>query len=261
MQVAIYQAGYFRMIAALIGGTATRLFGRHGDFYRIAGNRISEIDGFNPDAMAPFDKFAMIGPGDPDGYAQQIEDTFRIPTVIIDGNNINVEVLGASRDCRSTAPGTPHPAGQPDGPGRRDDADHALPQAPLIRPCTQNATSASHRSCPALSGGAPGQPPQTAEQHLHEVRDDGEAPPGCRLGGGAPSRRGNDRRRLGDAQAAGVMPTAVSNRPMAYAAKSIPSGSATPHVAHDPGRTGRSRGRRSRPSRGSSAANRCGPCR
>ena len=97
MQVAIYQAGYFRMIAALIGGTATRLFGRHGDFYRIAGNRISEIDGFNPDAMAPFDKFAMIGPGDPDGYAQRIEDAFGIPTVIIDGNNINVEVLGASK--------------------------------------------------------------------------------------------------------------------------------------------------------------------
>ena len=97
MQVAIYQAGYFRMIAALIGGTATRLFGRHGDFYRIAGNRISEIDGFNPDAMAPFDKFAVLGPGDPDGYAQRIEDTFGIPTVIIDGNNINVEVLGASK--------------------------------------------------------------------------------------------------------------------------------------------------------------------
>ena len=97
MQVAIYQSGYFRMIAALIGGTATRLFGRHGDFYRIAGNRISEIDGFNPDAMAPFDKFAMIGPSDPDGYAQRIEETYGIPCFIIDGNNINVEVLGMSK--------------------------------------------------------------------------------------------------------------------------------------------------------------------
>ena len=97
MQVAIWQAGYFRMIAALVGGTATRLFGRHGDFYRIAGNRISEIDGFNPDAIAPFDKFAMIGPADPAGYCQRLEDTFGVPAVVIDGNNINVEVLGASR--------------------------------------------------------------------------------------------------------------------------------------------------------------------
>lgn len=96
MQVAIWQTGYVRMVAAMVGGAATRLFGRHGDFYRIAGNRISEIDGFNPDAMSPFDKFAMIGPGNPDAYCQHIEDTFGLPTVIIDGNNINVEVLGAS---------------------------------------------------------------------------------------------------------------------------------------------------------------------
>lgn len=96
MQVAIWQAGYWRMVAAMIGGTATRLVGRHGDFYRIAGNRISEIDGFNPDAMAPFDEFAMIGPGEPDSYCQWIEDTYGVPAVIIDGNNIDVQVLGAS---------------------------------------------------------------------------------------------------------------------------------------------------------------------
>ena len=120
MQVAIYQAGYFRMIAALIGGTATRLFGRHGDFYRIAGNRISEIDGFNPDAMAPFDKFAMIGPGDPDGYAQRIEDTWspnsaaavRISTACSDAQP-NLRDSGQSEPApdvriraRTVAPGT-----------------------------------------------------------------------------------------------------------------------------------------------------------
>ncbi len=96
MQVAIWQAGYWRMVAATLGGSATRLIGRHGDFYRIAGHRISEIDGFNPDAMAPFDEFAMIGPGDPDGYCRWIEETFGVPAVIIDGNNIDVQVLGAS---------------------------------------------------------------------------------------------------------------------------------------------------------------------
>jgi hypothetical protein len=97
MQVAIWQTGYLRMMAAMVGGAVTRVFGRHGDFYRIAGNRISEIDGFNPDALAPFDEFAMIGPARPDDYCQRIEDSYGVPTVIIDGNNINVEVLGASR--------------------------------------------------------------------------------------------------------------------------------------------------------------------
>lgn len=97
MQVAIWQAGYWRMVAATVIGGITKLFGRHGDFYRIAGNRISEIDGFNPDAMSPYDEFAMIGPSEPDKYCQWIEDTFGYPAVIIDGNNIDVQVLGTSR--------------------------------------------------------------------------------------------------------------------------------------------------------------------
>jgi len=97
MQVAIWQTGYFRMTIAAIIGTLTRLVGRRGDFYRIAGNRISEIDGFNPHAMAPFNEYAMIGPGEPKKYCQWVEDTFGIPTVIIDGNNINVEILGMSK--------------------------------------------------------------------------------------------------------------------------------------------------------------------
>lgn len=103
MQVAIWQAGYWRMVAAMIIGGVTRLFGRHGDFYRLAGHRIAEIDGFNPAAIHPFDEFAMLGPADPHAYCQRIEDTYGIPTVIIDGNDINVEVLGASRGV----PGTP----------------------------------------------------------------------------------------------------------------------------------------------------------
>lgn len=97
MQVAIWQAGWFRILFASLIGGFTRLLGRHGDFYRIAGNRISEIDGFNPKAIAPFNEYAMLGPKNPQQDAQDIEDKFGMPTVIIDGNNINVEVLGCSK--------------------------------------------------------------------------------------------------------------------------------------------------------------------
>jgi len=103
MQVAINQAGPVRMFfAALIGFTTRILLGRHGDFYRIAGNRISEIDGFNPHAIPPFNEFAMLGPENPRKNAQEIEDKFGIPTVIIDGNYINVEVLGMSSKVQVT---------------------------------------------------------------------------------------------------------------------------------------------------------------
>lgn len=99
MQVAIMQAGWFRMLFAMIFGGLSRLFlRRRGDFWRIAGHSVSEIDGFNPKAMAPFNEFAMLGPADPQATSQEIEDTFGIPTVIIDGNNINVEILGMSKN-------------------------------------------------------------------------------------------------------------------------------------------------------------------
>jgi hypothetical protein len=97
MQIAIMRAGWARMAVAMVGGGITRLIGRHGDFYRIAGNRVSEIDGFNPHTVRPFNEFAMLGPEDPPRDAQAIEDATGWPVVIVDANNVNVEILGASR--------------------------------------------------------------------------------------------------------------------------------------------------------------------
>jgi hypothetical protein len=96
MQVAIMQAGWLRSFVAMVGGGITRLFGRRGDFYRIAGHRISEIDGFNPATVKPFDEFAMLGPQDPAQAADELTSMVGHPAVIIDANNINTEVLGKS---------------------------------------------------------------------------------------------------------------------------------------------------------------------
>jgi hypothetical protein len=103
MQVAIMRAGWSRMAFAMVGGGLTRLFGRHGDFYRLAGHRVSEIDGFNPHTVRPFNEFAMLGPEDPPRDAQAIEDATGWPAVIVDANNVNVEVLGASRGVPASA--------------------------------------------------------------------------------------------------------------------------------------------------------------
>ena len=97
MQVAIEQAGYPRMIAAVVGGGFSKLvLRRRGDFYRIAGNHIAEIDGFNPDAMAPFDQYAMLPHPDPDALCDELARRFGCAAYMIDGNNINVEVVGRS---------------------------------------------------------------------------------------------------------------------------------------------------------------------
>ena len=87
MQVAIMQTGSARAAFAMVVGGVTKLFGRHGDFYRIAGHRIAEIDGFNPDTIAPFDEFAMLGPADPDKACASYARFLGHPVVIIDGNN------------------------------------------------------------------------------------------------------------------------------------------------------------------------------
>jgi hypothetical protein len=97
MQVAIEEAGYPRMIAAVIGGGLGKfVLKRRGDFYRIAGHNISEIDGFNPDAMPPFDQYAMLPSPDPDAICDALALRFGCSAYIIDGNNINVQVVGRS---------------------------------------------------------------------------------------------------------------------------------------------------------------------
>jgi hypothetical protein len=97
MQVAIEEVGYPRMLAAVVGGGIGKfVLRRNGDFYRIAGHHISEIDGFNPDAMAPFDQYAMLPSRDPDAICEELARRFGCAAYIIDGNNINVEVVGHS---------------------------------------------------------------------------------------------------------------------------------------------------------------------
>jgi len=99
MQVAVELAGLPRVFAAVVIGGLTRLIlKRRGDFYRIAGHRISEIDGFNPDAMKPFDEYAMLPPKEPDAACETLAQRFGCACYMIDGNNINVEVIGMSRN-------------------------------------------------------------------------------------------------------------------------------------------------------------------
>lgn len=101
MQVAIDLAGYPRMIlAVLVGGFTKFVLKRRGDFYRVAGHRIAEIDGFNPAAMAPFDQYAMLPPKNPDETCEELAMRFGCACYIIDGNNINVEVIGMSRNLQ-----------------------------------------------------------------------------------------------------------------------------------------------------------------
>ncbi len=100
MQVAIDMAGQFRMWLAVVIGGVLKLIGIHGYFWRIAGNRVSEIDGFNPDAMYPYTEYAILPPKNPEQLCNTLEKQLNIKTIIIDGNNINTEIIAKSNGVR-----------------------------------------------------------------------------------------------------------------------------------------------------------------
>lgn len=96
MQVAINMVGYPRMVIALIGGTLMKAIGKPGYFYKIAGHNINAIDGFIPTAMKPFNEYAFLPPINADEIAEKLQNKFNIPTAIIDGNNIDNNIIGLS---------------------------------------------------------------------------------------------------------------------------------------------------------------------
>ncbi|MEX1061494.1 MAG: coenzyme F420-0:L-glutamate ligase [Patescibacteria group bacterium] len=96
MQVAVERSGYLRMVLAVILGSLGKIFGIKGIFWMVAGKRVSEIDGFNPDAMYPYTEYVMLPPDNPQELCEDLERKLGYPVAIVDGNNINVKVIGTS---------------------------------------------------------------------------------------------------------------------------------------------------------------------
>jgi hypothetical protein len=96
IQVAIEEAGIWRIIPAMIIGGIGKVFGMRGLFWIIAGNRVSEIDGFIPEDMYPYTEWAVLPPPDPQRVCEDIEKNLGMPTITGDMNYIDVKILGVS---------------------------------------------------------------------------------------------------------------------------------------------------------------------
>jgi asparagine synthase (glutamine-hydrolysing) len=103
MQLALEEAGTPRILLATAAAGVTRLVGRHGTFYRVAGAHVSAIDGPTAGTLPPFDTHAKLPPTDPDGVAERLalrlaeEAGGPVHVAIIDANDRGVAVLGGSR--------------------------------------------------------------------------------------------------------------------------------------------------------------------
>jgi UDP-N-acetylmuramoyl-tripeptide--D-alanyl-D-alanine ligase len=113
MQLVIENVGAAKVVAAAVAGAAGRLIGRRGDFYRILGPAVAEIDGYTG-TMPPYERHIVLGPHDPQAVAEQIAAACGAHAAIVDANDLHkVEVLGASaaveRDAvRSSLHDNPH---------------------------------------------------------------------------------------------------------------------------------------------------------
>ncbi|KQC12769.1 MAG: hypothetical protein APR63_01915 [Desulfuromonas sp. SDB] len=99
MQCAIDESGGLRIVIAAIFGGITKLFGKSGIFYRIAGMQAATIDAAFTSPVEPYDKCVIKGPKNPNKVASDIAARFNIQAAVMDINDIGGSwVLGASND-------------------------------------------------------------------------------------------------------------------------------------------------------------------
>lgn len=102
MQVVINMVGVWRVLLAAIVSALTKPFGIRGLFYIICGHNVSEIDGFASGTIPPYDQYAVLGPENPDLVCNNLAKEFGKAFAIVDANNIDVAVLGASNNLPIT---------------------------------------------------------------------------------------------------------------------------------------------------------------
>jgi hypothetical protein len=96
MQLVIESAGTLKVLTAAAVAAAGRLVGRRGDFYRILGSAVAEIDGYTG-TMPPYERHIVFGPKEPDAVAKSIANRCGVEVAIVDANDLKIAaVLGAS---------------------------------------------------------------------------------------------------------------------------------------------------------------------
>ena len=98
MELAIREAGAWRILLAAAIAALTKPLGIKGLFYRVAGKNINAIDGPCSYTLPPYNEYAELGPKNPDQAARDLAKKGGNEIVIIDANDLGVAVLGKSSD-------------------------------------------------------------------------------------------------------------------------------------------------------------------
>ncbi len=99
LQLAINIAGLPRILLACVCSAVTKLFGKRGVFYKIAGNGIDGIDGFYMgSSFEIYHDIALLNPKEPKKVCNDIKENLGISCMIVDANDLNIEIFGKSSD-------------------------------------------------------------------------------------------------------------------------------------------------------------------
>ncbi len=102
MELAIRSVGLPRILLAAAISVAGKVVGVKGLFYKVAGPKVSAIDGPTPGTLPPYNGHAKMAPLDPGGAARELAAALSrragvpVGVAVIDANDLSVEVLGAS---------------------------------------------------------------------------------------------------------------------------------------------------------------------
>ncbi|MFC8683204.1 coenzyme F420-0:L-glutamate ligase [Microbacterium ureisolvens] len=100
MEMALRECGTIRILFAAAVSAVTKLFGRKGDFYRIAGDKARAIDGPTSGTIPPYNKAVVLGPERPREVATHLKALLgNVPEVaVVDINDLGGNILGSTLD-------------------------------------------------------------------------------------------------------------------------------------------------------------------
>ena len=100
MEMALRECGTLRILFAASVSAVTKLFGRKGDFYRIAGDKARAIDGPTSGTIPPYNRAVVLGPDRPREVAVRLQKMLggNLEVAVVDINDIGGNILGSTLD-------------------------------------------------------------------------------------------------------------------------------------------------------------------
>lgn len=101
MEMALRECGTLRILLAAAVSAVTKLFGRRGDFYRVAGYKARSIDGPTAHTIPPYNTAVVLGPEKPKQVAQHVQQLLSVTAevAVVDINDIGGNILGSTMDA------------------------------------------------------------------------------------------------------------------------------------------------------------------